>query len=104
MKARITPRNIYAVIQAFFRKRRRNVGGFDLPDEMYEQIIWRRTQVMQKSPECWKSGNCIHCGCEIIGKTMEDRKCSSDTPCYPQMMDKVNWTKYKDIHNIKLFD
>jgi hypothetical protein len=25
-------------------RRRRNVGGLDLPDHIYEQIIWRRTK------------------------------------------------------------
>lgn len=111
MKAKITPRNIYAVIQAYFRKARRSIGGFDLPDYMYEQIIWRRTQVIEKSPECWKSGHCVVCGCEILGKTMEDRACSISEledynvpPCYPEMMSKENWEKYKKIYNIKLFD
>jgi hypothetical protein len=104
MKAKITLRNIYAVLQAFFRKARRNVGGFDLQPYMYEQIIWRRTQVIEKSPECWKSGSCIVCGCDILGKTMEDRQCSSETPCYPEMMNKENWKKYKELYNIKLFN
>ena len=113
-KAKITLRNIFAVFQAYFRKARRNVGGFDLPDHMYEQIIWRRTQVMEKSPECWKSGNCIVCGCEIIGKTMEDRACGisededmliqGEKPCFPPMMDEYNWKKYKELHDIKLFN
>lgn len=114
MKAKITLRNIYAVIQAFFRKARRNVGGFDLQPHMYEQIIWRRTQVIEKSPKCWKSGKCVVCGCDILGKTMEDRACSiyedegallsGKLPCYPEMMDKYNWKRYKELNNIKLFN
>lgn len=102
--AKLTLRNIWAVIQAFFRKKRRGLGGFDLPQHIYEQIIWRRIMVIEKSPECWKSGNCIVCGCEMIGKTIEDRGCSSDTPCYPDMMSKGNWQAYKRINNIRLFE
>ena len=114
MKAKITLRNIFAVIQAFFRKTRRNIGGFDLPIHMYEQIIWRRTQVIEKSPECWSSGSCVVCGCDILGKTMEDRACSASETidvydrgkevCYPEMMNKHNWEKYKQLYNIKLFN
>lgn len=114
MKAKITPRNIYAVLQAFFRKKRRSIAGFELPDHMYEQIIWRRTQVMKKSPTCWESGKCIVCGCDILGKTIEDRACSiiddkesllsGKFPCYPAMLNKENWEKYKELDNIKLFN
>ncbi len=113
MKAKITPRNIYAVVQAFFRKKRRNIAGFELPDHMYEQILWRRTQVMAKSPMCWESGKCIVCGCDILGKTIEDRACSisedkellkKGKPCYPEMMDESKWQIYKQDYNIKLFN
>lgn len=100
--AKITLRNIYAVIQAFFRRARRNMGGMDIPSYIYEQIIWRRTQVMSKSPECWTSGHCIECGCEILGKTMEDRAC--DGGCYPEMMPRKSWEQYKKDNNIKIFE
>lgn len=113
MKAKITPRNILAVLQAYFR-RAKVICGFNLPTHTYEQIIWRRTQVMEKSTECWESGSCVVCGCEILGKTMEDRACGVSEseellaegikPCFPAMMDKVNWKKYKELYNIKLFD
>ncbi len=102
--AKLTLRNIWAVIQAFFRKKRRNLGGFDLEDHIYEQIIWRRTQVLSKSPKCWVSGNCIQCGCEIIGKTMEDRGCHNSPYCYPDMMSKEEWKEYKIRNQIKLFE
>lgn len=114
MKSKITIRNIFAVLQAFFRRVRRNLGGFDIPSHTYEQIIWRRTQVMKKSPRCWESGECIVCGCDIMGKTMEDRACSVSERqdlydagkeiCYPHMMNKDTWKKYKKTYNIKLFN
>jgi hypothetical protein len=96
--ARITLRNVWAVIQAFFRKKRRGLGGFDLPDHLYEQIFWRRTVA---DPICWNQGVCKECGCEMIGKTMEDRGC--DGKCYPDMMNKSEWKEFKQVHNIKLF-
>lgn len=102
--ARITVRNILAVLQAFFRKKRRKLGGFDLPEHMYEQIIYRRFLVIQASPKCWTSGSCIQCGCEILGKTIEDRGCEDKPYCYPLMMDKETWKRYKKYNKVKLFD
>lgn len=111
--AKINMRNIMAVLQAFLRKKRRKIGGWDLENHIYEQIIWRRTQVIQNSPICWHSGTCKICGCDILGKTMEDRGCSilehadlllKRNPCYPAMMNKNEWKEYKKLKNIKLFD
>ncbi len=91
--AKITWRNIFAVFQAKTRK----IAGFALDEHIYEQIIWRRTEVMSYSPRCWNSGVCKVCGCEILGKTMEDRACSIDEdpyqsqvrrPCYPEIMNE----------------
>jgi hypothetical protein len=100
--AKINLRNILAVIQAWFRKKRRSMGGFDLPDHIYEQIIYRRTQVVANSPKCWIYGSCIECGCEILGKTMEDRGC--ERGCYPGMMNEKQWKSYKSLMKIKLFE
>lgn len=93
-----------AVLQAKWRKLK-NLGGFEVPIHIYQQIIWRRTQVMVKSPTCWESEYCVWCGCEILGKTMEDRGCENpDTQCYPPMLSAEDWEKYKKFHNIKLFE
>ncbi len=102
--AKINWRNVWAVIQAFFRKKRRGLGGFDLPNHIYEQIIYRRLQVISKSPKCWLDGACIQCGCEILGKTMEDRGCENPPYCYPDMMKKEEWNQYKKSNKIKLFE
>lgn len=102
--ATMTWQNIRAIIQSWWRKNR-DLAGFSLPPHVYEQIIWRRCQVILISPECWNSGDCKVCGCDILGKTMEDRQCSNDeNPCYPAMMDAETWKKYKTKLNIKLFD
>lgn len=104
--AKITWENIKAVFKAKMRK----LSGITLPLHIYEQIIWRRTKVMQNSPMCWHSGKCKVCGCEILGKTMEDRACSlsehpdlNREPCYPDMMDQSTWESFKVKNNIKLF-
>lgn len=99
--AKLTLRNIKAVFQAYWRKGRQ-MAGFTLPTHQWEQIVWRRTQVIEKSRECWNSASCINCGCEILGKTMEDRAC--EWGCYPPMMSKENWKMTKKAENIKIFD
>lgn len=105
--------NIKAVFQAGVRKQKKSLGGFEIDEHIYEQIIWRRTQVIANSPRCWYSGACKVCGCDILGKTMEDRACSiaehpdlleKRQPCYPAMMDSNEWKKYKKLKNIKLFE
>lgn len=97
--AKFTIRNVLAILQSLWRKK---LGGITIPSHIHEQIIWRRTQVIKLSSECWESGNCIECGCEILGKTMEDRGC--DGPCYPSMMNKKEWKEYKNNNDIKLFE
>lgn len=99
--------NIKAVIQSYFRKGKQ-MAGFKLEDHIYEQIIWRRTEVIKKSPECWNNNECRVCGCDILGKTMEDRGCSApevgEEECYPAMVDKETWKVFKSKNNVKLFD
>lgn len=98
--AKLTLRNVLAVIQSYFRK---SIQGFALPTHIWEQTIYRRTEVIKKSPSCWESGNCIYCGCEILGKTIEDRGCENEPKCYPDMMKKKEWEQFKKDNNIKIF-
>lgn len=100
-KAKLSFANIKAVLQSFKRSHSR------IPYYIREQIIWRRLKVIDLEPRCWESGYCIVCGCDILGKTMEDRACSAedvgDFPCYLDMMDKEKWENYKIDNKIKLF-
>lgn len=100
--AKFTLRNILAVLQSWKRKQQYQLGGFALQQHIFEQIIWRRSEVMQLSPKCWSQGYCKICGCDVLGKTMEDRACEG--ACYPEMMDKDKWENFKNIHKIKLFE
>ena len=106
--AKITWENVKAVFKAKLRK----IQGSSLENHIYEQIIWRRTQVKDNSPICWYKGTCKVCGCNILEKTMEDRACAISEhedllekrpPCYPEMMNKEVWEQYKKEKNIKLF-
>jgi len=100
-KAKLSFANLKAVFQAFKRSKT------NIPYHIREQIIWRRLKVMDLEPRCWESGYCIVCGCDILGKTMEDRGCSAedvgDFPCYLPMMDQETWEKFKLDNQIKLF-
>lgn len=89
--------HIWAVIQSWFR------SILPTPKHIKEQIIWRRGQVVQMSPECWKEGHCIQCGCEILPKTTADMACENPPYCYPEMMGKENWEDFKKNNGIKLF-
>lgn len=100
-KPKISFKNILGVFQFLKRSKLKNKNFIN------EQIIWRRVEVIKNEPECWESGHCIVCGCEILGKTMEDRGCSAievgEKQCYPDMMNKNEWEKYKLDNNINLF-
>lgn len=89
--------HIFAVIQSWIR------SLIPPPKHIREQIIWRRGEVVLKSPECWRTGACVFCGCEIIPKTTADIGCENDPPCYPEMMDKKKWKEFKKTNNINLF-
>ena len=95
--AKLDLRHIWAVIQSWFR------SLFPVGKHIREQIIWRRTQVIEKSPTCWIAGNCVQCGCFMIEKTTADMGCENEPFCYPEMMDKKKWEKYKTDNDIRLF-
>ena len=90
--------HIWAVIQSWYR------SLLPTPKHVKQQILWRRLQVIQKSPECWISGNCIQCGCFMIEKTTADMGCENEPFCYPEMMSKKEWKCYKKVNNIKIFE
>ncbi len=89
--AKLDRRHIWAVIQSWFRK-------FWTPKHIKEQIIWREQMVQLLSPECWKQGHCIQCGCEITGKIKADMGCENEPYCFPEMMNKKEWRDFKLTH------
>jgi hypothetical protein len=93
MSKQINLPNIKGYIQGNFRRILSNFGS--LPKHIEEQAEWRLKQVEKKSPQCLTEKGCVHCGCEIISKAFEKRGCSSENPCYPEMMSEQEWAFYK---------
>lgn len=94
--AKLDVKHIWAVFQAWIRCK------LPVPKYISEQIIWRRLEVIKNSPECWKEGACVECGCMMVEKTKADMECEHG--CYPPIMSKKLWKQFKINHNIKLFD
>lgn len=88
--APLTLRNIWAVLQSYFRR------SVKIPKYIQEQKDFRETQV---DPVCKAQGFCRLCGCDLEGKLFEDRAC--DGFCYPDMMTKEVWKEYKKAFKIK---
>ncbi len=43
--------------------------------------------------ECYEMGSCKICGCETTALQMCSKSCNK--PCYPPMMNKKQWKKFK---------
>lgn len=93
MKAKITLPNIKGFLQGNLRLFLDSIGS--LPEHISEQAEWRLKQVEKLSPECAKQEECVHCGCELYGKLLENRACSNNPSCYPEMMSKEEWAIFK---------
>src|SRR6478609_10766631 len=100
--AKINLTNIRKFIQGWYRfivyklseKKYLSKVSEELPfiaNDKVEQFKYRLT-VMNK--ECLKSGSCIICGCYTPQLQMTDASCEGN--CYPPMMNKQEWEKYKE--------
>lgn len=67
-----------------------NSFSFLIRRHILEQIEFR---IANMNPECYNSGSCIKCGCKTTALQMANKAC--DEPCYPTMMDKENWERFK---------
>jgi len=94
--AKLDLAHIWAVIQSWFR------SLFPIPKHIKEQTVWRRLEVIKKSPTCWVAGACVQCGCLMPEKTMADMDC--EYGCYPVMMSKKEWKTFKLNNGIRIFD
>lgn len=64
-----------------------------LPDFKQEQVIYR----MDMAKECVDNKSCLYCGCDTPAKFYSDEGCEDPVrKCYPDMMDKTTWTKFKE--------
>ena len=62
-----------------------------------EQIVWR----LEKAKTCVNNGSCLYCGCAMPQRAYANVGCEDpDRKCYPEMMDKEEWEKFKQENNI----
>lgn len=87
-RAPVSIPNIWAVLQSLFRR------NIHTPKHIEEQVEWRRKV---SNPKCIENDECI-CSCTWSELIYADKAC--DGKCYPPMMPRVYWKKYKDfIHD-----
>lgn len=63
-----------------------------------EEAQWRLGEIKDKSPKCFKEGECIYCQCELKELVLSDAAC--DHGCYPHMRNKEEWNQFKQTNNI----
>jgi len=95
--AKINSHNVLRFLKA---KLREFSDAFNLlEDYKKEQVIWRRDQ----AKECSANGYCTYCGCSTPGKYYTDDGCDDPVKkCYPDMMSKEEWEKFKITNNITI--
>lgn len=70
-----------------------------LPLWKKEQIIWR----LEKAKACVDNKSCLYCGCSMPHRAYSDIGCEDPIrKCYPEMMNKETWEKYKIDNNIEV--
>ncbi len=90
-KYEVTLSNIGAFVQGKTRKLIDRYGGkfFSLESHIKEQVVWRETVA---NKECVNNKEC-KCGCTIPDLLYSNKSCPDN--CYPEMMDKEAWEKFK---------
>ena len=91
-KYNITLKNIKAYIQGNYRLLSERFGKLDT--HIKEQVIYRDTVA---DLECKRIGEC-KCGCPLPDLYYADKTCEDS--CYPELMDKDTWEKFKTDNNI----
>lgn len=67
-----------------------------LRSHIKQQIIFRFDYV---PIECWESGSCKECGCQVPHLQMAHKSCDAD--CYPELMNKEAWHDFKNNRIIR---
>ena len=71
--------------------------SFLIRKHIMDQINFR-ISVMKK--ECYDNGECVMCGCATTALQMCNKACEGK--CYPSMMNKKMWNKFKGGELIKI--
>lgn len=66
--------------------------GFEwaIPGHIVEQYVYR---VAKMNRACYEGGSCVKCGCRTTELQFAFKPCEGD--CYPPMMSKSKWARYK---------
>ena len=93
----ITLANIGSFVQGKTRFLVDRYGGefFSLEEHIKEQVLYRESLA---NKECVNNKVC-KCGCEIPGLFYADKTCEDG--CYPVVMDKETWDKFKNDNNVE---
>lgn len=84
--------DIFAYFQGYYRYTLYYSKNFKwlIRKHIFEQIVWR---ISVMDIECYEKGSCKICGCDTTALQMADKQCGK--PCYPNMMNKKEWLKFK---------
>ncbi len=64
-----------------------------------DQIHYRIATMNQ---ECYSQGSCVECGCSTPAMQMSSKTCDRD--CYPPLMNKELWERFKSNLSVKVGD
>jgi hypothetical protein len=95
MKPKITLKNIISYIEGNTQRALEHIHM--QPEHIKEQIAYRR---LLCNDDCAVEGKCKYCGCEFYGKTSVQESCNKEER-FPNLMNKLDWDKYKKDHDIK---
>lgn len=79
---------MYIFTQKLLKKHKIEIGL--MPDYRKEQFEER---LILANRECLLSGKCKECGCDTPALFMVEESCEGG--CYPDMMNREDWTNYK---------
>jgi hypothetical protein len=84
-------------VKNFLSAKVREVGF--LPQWEKEQVVWR----VEAAEACTQNGSCFECGCETPDLYYGTEGCKKEeNPCFPKMMSKEEWEKFKLENNIEI--
>lgn len=97
LKAAIqNPKKIYNYFLAEYRVFLSNNSlGFLIREHIREQYDYRITAMKEA---CRSNGACVECGCKTPDLQYGNLACEGN--CYPDMMNKEEWIKYKKKWNL----
>lgn len=71
---------------------------FDLLSEHQKEQVLYRLEICKN--DCLVEKKCLYCGCSFPGKLYVKKSCNNNER-FPDMMNSIEWDKYKEEQNIK---